>query len=419
MPFEIAKIVTVAETVTDLNLEKLKKLVLAEKYPGANYVIRPDGKRKKITPELKEEIINELIPGYQVERHLQDGDIVLFNRHPSLHRGSLMAHFVKVLPGKTFRLHPAVTFPYNADFDGDEMNIHSPQTEEARSEAKILLNVKTNLISPKNNVNMIGCIKDAITGIYLLSLEEFSQDEANQLLYQAGIVANFSKKKITGNEIISQILPKELNYSDMAKTCLGQDCKYFSNCKKEHCPYGAYLKIKNGEILSGSMDANTFGDENGLLIKALDEQVGRNKTIEIIKKVFDLGTSYITRRGITISVEDLDLTEDVFEMSKDIIKKAEEKTETFVEQYNQGTIEVLPDKTMEESREIKMLKVLNDARTKIGDIVKKEFPKDNPVNYMIKSGGGGNMLNITQMACCVGQQVLGNKRIDIGFTNRT
>ncbi|MDP3992531.1 MAG: DNA-directed RNA polymerase subunit A', partial [Nanoarchaeota archaeon] len=159
VPYEIARIVTMAETVNDLNIEKLKKVIQrGEEYPGANYVIRPDGKRKKITPELKEEIINELVPGYKVERHLENGDIVLFNRHPSLHRGSLMAHYVKVLPGRTFRLHPAVKTPYNADFDGDEMNIHSPQTEEARAEAKILLEVKKNLISPKNNTNWIGCI---------------------------------------------------------------------------------------------------------------------------------------------------------------------------------------------------------------------------------------------------------------------
>ncbi len=419
VPYEIAKIVTVAETVTDLNIERLKKLIMSDEYPGANYVIRPDGKRKKITPELKEEIINEIIPGYKVERHLQDGDIVLFNRHPSLHRGSLMAHFVKVLPGKTFRLHPAATFPYNADFDGDEMNIHSPQTEEARAEAKVLLNVNNNLISPKNNTNMLGCKGDAITGIYLLSLEEFSKEEANQLLYQAGVVANFNKKKINGKEMISKILPKTLNYDGKTKTCLGQDCKYYGNCKKDKCPYNAYLKIKNGEFISGNIDENTFGEENGLLVKALDEQVGREKAIEVIKKIFDLGTIYLTRRGITISVEDLDLAEEVVEAGKKVINEAEKKAEEVVKQYNEGTLEILPDKTKEESREIKILKILNEIRTKIGKIVKKEFPEDNPVSYMIKSGGGGNMLNIIQMACCVGQQALWGKRIDMGFTGRT
>jgi len=142
IPFEIARVVTVCETVNDINKEKLSKLItMGETWPGANYVIRPDGRKKKITPELQEEIIAELKPGYKVERHLQDGDVVLFNRHPSLHRASLMAHFVRVLPGRTFRVHPAAANPYNADFDGDEMNIHSPQNEEARAEAKILLDV--------------------------------------------------------------------------------------------------------------------------------------------------------------------------------------------------------------------------------------------------------------------------------------
>src|SRR3989344_464191 len=163
IPFEIARVVTVAETVNDLNMDKLKKLIeKGEEYPGANYIIRPDGKRKKISPDLKEEIMSEISLGYVVERHLCDGDIVLFNRHPSLHRGSLMAHFIRVLPGRTFRVHPAACAPYNADFDGDEMNIHSPQTEEARAEAKILLDVKRNLMSPKNNTNLIGCKADAI-----------------------------------------------------------------------------------------------------------------------------------------------------------------------------------------------------------------------------------------------------------------
>ena len=182
IPYEIATVVTVAETVNDSNIDKLKELIrMGSKFPGANYVIRPDGRKKKITEELKEEIITEIVPGYKVERHLTDGDIVLVNRHPSLHKGSLMAHFVRVLTGRTFRLHPAAAFPYNADFDGDEINIHSPQTEEARAEAKILLDVKRNMMSPKNNTPFIGCLADAITGNYLLGLNKLTGAEANQL----------------------------------------------------------------------------------------------------------------------------------------------------------------------------------------------------------------------------------------------
>ena len=395
VPYEIARIITVAETVTDLNIEKLKSLVkTAEKYPGANYIIRPDGKRKKIAPELKEEIISELSLGYKVERHLQDGDVVLFNRHPSLHRGSLMAHFVKVLPGRTFRLHPAVAFPYNADFDGDEMNIHSPQTEEARAEAKILLDVKKNLISPKNNTNLIGCVADAITGNYLLGLGNFSRDYANQILYKSGIDAQISKKTISGMEIFSEALPK-INLSNDS------------------------VDIKDGKIIKGKIDKTIFGSEDGELIKELDKKFDKEKTFDTIKKVFNLGINYLTDRGITISVDDLDLDEHVVNAGKEIIKKAEKKTNDIIDSYNQETLEIIPGKTKEESREIKILQVLNEVRTKIGEIVKKEFPEKNPVSYMIKSGGGGNILNITQMACCVGQQAFAGGRVDIGYTERT
>ena len=395
VPYEIARIVTVAETVTDLNLPRLKKLIeKAEIYPGANYIIRPDGKRKKITPELKEEIINELIPGYQVERHLQDGDIVLFNRHPSLHRGSLMAHYVKVLPGRTFRMHPAVTFPYNADFDGDEMNIHSPQTEEAKSEAKTLLDVKKNLISPKNNSTLLGCKADAITGNYLFGLDEFSKEDANQIMYSSGIDCEISKKTISGNDLFSEILPK-INFSNDT------------------------IKIKDGKIISGKIDKTTFREEDGDLIKVLDRDVGRRETIDIIKKAFNIGTKYLSGRGITISVDDLDLDEKIVEQGNEIIKKAEEKVKEIIKAHHDGVLEIIPGNSLEESREIRILQTLNEIRTKIGDMVKKEFPKTSPVNHMIQSGGGGNILNITQMASCVGQQALGNRRINIGYNGRT
>ena len=101
---------TIPETVTDWNKEYLKKLI--EKgptiYPGANYIVRPDGKKKKITEETKQQLIEELENGYVVERHLVDSDIAIFNRQPSLHRMSIMCHKIKVLPGKSFRLNPSV-----------------------------------------------------------------------------------------------------------------------------------------------------------------------------------------------------------------------------------------------------------------------------------------------------------------------
>jgi len=395
IPYEIAKVVTVAETVNDLNIDYLKGMIRkAEEYPGANYVIRPDGKRKKITPDLKEEIISELAPGYQVERHLQNGDVVLFNRHPSLHKGSLMAHYVRVLPGRTFRLHPSVAAPYAADFDGDEMNIHSPQNEEARAEAKVLLDVKQNLISSKNGSNQMGCIVDSITGGYLLGLDQFEKEEANQLLYQSHVDSEITKKSVSGLELFSKALPK-IDFKNNSIT------------------------IKEGEIIKGVISKNLLGKEDGELVIELDKIFGRLETFETIKRAFNLGKNYLTKRGITISLEDLNVDQKVVEESEKIIQKAEAKTKEIIEECEKGNLEIIPGKTIEETREIKILKTLNEIRTKIGEIVKQEFPEDNPVTHMIRSGGGGNILNITQMACCVGQQDLNGKRIDLGYTGRT
>ncbi len=171
VPKIIAMKLTVPESVTEWNMAYLKKFVEngPAKYPGANYVVRPDGKKKKITEETKEAALEELQPGYVVERHLMDGDVAVFNRQPSLHRMSMMCHKVKVLPFKTLRLNPAVCAPYNADFDGDEMNLHIPQTEEARAEAEILMEVQTQLISPRYGLSVIGCIHDGISGNFVFT----------------------------------------------------------------------------------------------------------------------------------------------------------------------------------------------------------------------------------------------------------
>jgi len=134
---------------------------------------------------------------------------------------------------------------------------------------------------------------------------------------------------------------------------------------------------------------------------------------------FNLGISHLTNRGITISLEDFNLNQKAIDESDKIIQKAKDKADEIVELYNKGDFEQIPGKTMEESREIRILQTLNEVRTKIGEMVRQEFPKDNPVNQMIVSGGRGNILNITQIACCFGQNVLSGKRIDIGYKERT
>lgn len=388
VPVEIAEIITVAETVTSANIENMKELIKAgDVYPGANYIIRTDGRRKRITEDLKEELCAEIEPGYKIERHLRDGDVVLFNRHPSLHKQSLMAHFVKVLPDRTFRLHPATAAPYNADYDGDEMNIHSPQNEEALAEAKVLLNVNNNIISSKNNMNLIGTIADSVTGAYILGSEEnIDKAEAEQLLFASGVKDPKAKKGgNTGKEVFMQVLPAGSN-------------------------------IKVPSKITGE---TTFGAEDGEMVKEVDKEFGREAAIDSINKSFALGTNYLTRKGYTLSLQDLNVSDKVKQMTEDIIKKYEKKVNEVIKSYEDGTLEEIPGKTPEETRETKLLQMLNEIRTEVGDIVKENFPSDGNVNKMITPGAAGSMLNITQIGCCVGQQSLWSKRISFGYDDRT
>jgi DNA-directed RNA polymerase subunit A' len=421
VPFEIARILTIPERATRYNIEYLKNLIANyPNYPSAEYVIRPNGQKRKITEETKEDIIKEVDVGYIVERHLIDGDIVLFNRHPTLHKGSLMAHFVKVLPGKTFRLHPSICFPFNADFDGDEMNIHAPQTEEARAEAKILLDSENMLIGQKNNTNMIGLIMDGITGCYLLSKDEISREEAIQLIIEAGIDINnvdekiFEKEKIKGTEIISLVLPSDLNLEIKTRECSGAGCV---NCSKPNSP--CRLVIKNGKIVKGVVDANALAPEKDGLIKALDAIVDRKEVVRIVKILFSLGSIYLTKKGFSIGLSDFKPDEEIVKETEKIIKKAYEQHSEVIEQYHSKKLEPFPGKTLEESREIILLKLLNEVRTKIGEKIKEIVKPNNPVRILINGGAVGNILNLIQIMGSVGQQSLWGKRIEIGFKNRT
>ncbi len=113
-----------------------------------------------------------------------DGDIVLFNRQPSLHRMSMMAHFVRILPNKTFRFNLCDCPPYNADFDGDEMNLHVLQSQEARAEAKVLMKVEEHILSPRYGGPIIGMLHDHITAAFLLTYKDpsFTLSEVTYLL---------------------------------------------------------------------------------------------------------------------------------------------------------------------------------------------------------------------------------------------
>lgn len=421
VPKEVAEELTVPEKVTEWNIDYLKKFVERgpKIYPGSNYVISPDGKKKKITEETKELLLKDLMPGCVVERHLIDGDVAIFNRQPSLHRMSIMCHKVKVLPGKSFRLNPTVCNPYNADFDGDEMNLHVPQTEEARSEAEILMQVQTQIITPKNGYNVIGCVEDAVTGNYLLTKEmKMSKEEAIQMLFSIGFndTSNFKnfKKNISGKEIFSTLLPSDFDFLGNSRIC--RKCE---RCKKTKCDIDAYVYIKNGKLLCGIIDKNTIGEDNGTLLRALHRKYEEDKTLELMGYIFRLGITTLLRRGFTTGISDSDLPQEIKEKIESIKEDAYKRVRDYIKEYGEGKMEALPSKTVKETVELMILQVLNKLRNKIGDMIKEHAKGVNPTIIMARSGAKGNILNLAMMSACVGQQALRGKRVEKGYEDRT
>jgi DNA-directed RNA polymerase subunit A' len=405
IPKEIALKLTVPERATAWNMAYLKKFVeRGDKYPGANYLVRPDGKKKKITDETKEALLEEIQPGYVVERHVMDGDIAIFNRQPSLHRMSMMCHKVRVLPYKTFRLNPAVCHPYNADFDGDEMNLHIPQTEEARAEAEILMQVQTQLISPRYGLSVIGCIQDAISGNYMLTKGgDMTRQEAIDLLASIGM-DDFSrlpkKEKVNGKEIFSAVIPEDFSFRGKSKG------------KNE-------VVIEDGKLLEGVMDSANLGEGSGLLLRNMHTKYGADKTIETLGKIFRLGIKYLLKEGFTTSISDTDISAEAKHKIKEIVEDSFVKVRALIEKYNRKELEVFPGKTMLETLELKILELLNKSRNAIGDVVHVNVSQNTNTTDMIKSGARGNPLQLTQMAGCVGQQAMRGKRIEKGYRGRT
>ncbi|MFH1424824.1 MAG: DNA-directed RNA polymerase subunit A' [archaeon] len=419
IPYEIAMELTIPERATEMNLEALKALIRRgpSNHPGANYVIRPDGKRKKITDENIEELIAELEPGYIIERHLKDGDIVLFNRQPSLHRMSIMAHKVRVLPCKTFRLNLCVCTPYNADFDGDEMNLHVPQTEEARTEARILMGVQTQIRSPRFTGPIIGAIHDHISGLYFLTSSTFTEREAANILARAnydGLLPKSKKGMIDGKQIFSIFLPDDLSIGFKSKMC--RKC---GDCIKSKCKYNEYVLIRDGELLSGIIDERAIGAMSGRLVDEILRKHGPAKVKDFLDGITKLGIAYLDLVGFTTGLDDEHLPREVRAEIAKVLEKARGKVDELVEKYRAGKLQPSKGKTVTDTLEELIMLELNNGRNKAGEMAGAHLKKENAALVMAKTGARGSTLNITQMSACIGQQAVRGKRILRGYHGRT
>ncbi len=421
VPQIMAEKLTVPERVTDWNKEYLKQFVKngAKKYPGANYIVRPDGKKKKLTEETIEQSLEELQPGYIVERHLKDGDIAIFNRQPSLHRMSMMCHKVRVLPYKTLRFNPAVCNPYNADFDGDEMNLHIPQTEEARAEAEILMLVQTQLTSPRYGLSVIGLMQDAISGNFLLTRKDcvMTRREAVDLLSAIGVYGDAlsklpRKEKVSGKEVFSVLLPDDFNFSGKSRLA-----------KKKFKPGmedpDAHVLIENGKLITGVLDKSSLGEGQGLMLRTLNKRYGEDMAIDMMGKFFRIGLAYLMKRGFTNIISDTDIPPAARAEIDAAFAEVDGKVQALIDQFFAGQLETIPGKSAAETLEARVLEILNRARNDTGNIVADHVDKDTHTLIMADSGARGSLLNLAQMAGCVGQQAMRGNRVNKGYKNRT
>ncbi|MFH0973244.1 MAG: hypothetical protein V1817_00425, partial [Candidatus Micrarchaeota archaeon] len=422
VPKEIACELSVPVSVTEWNAENLRELLRANP-EKINYVIRPDGRRKKLTQANLEEVLAELAPGYIVERQLMDGDVVIFNRQPSLHRVSMMCHRVRVLPGKTFRFNVAVCTPYNADFDGDEMNIHVPQNEEAQSEADILMNVESQLLSPRSGDPLIAPDLDQITGLFLLTFSPdlvLPREDACALLNAAGLDAEVKKGGVSGRELFSLLLPEGFELESRNKACV--KCE---KCKEEKCEHDAFLRIKKGRLASGHFDSKI----NGLIVREIFTKYGSGAARRYIDSASRLSVALVTRFGLSLSLDDYDLSLEGRKEISSLYKNGRKELRELIRKYRLKHLERQPGKTQKETLEEHVMGVVESIRHKSWKAVRRNIKKTrvafNNIEYdhnnaimMAGAGVKSKPINVVQMAALVGQQAVRGKRMTSGYYQR-
>ncbi|KAJ1989575.1 DNA-directed RNA polymerase III subunit C1 (rpo31) [Coemansia spiralis] len=434
VPDRVAKILTYPERVTSHNIERLQKLVLngPDVHPGANYVqLSSNGQKRFLIRTIRKQTAENLRVGDVVERHLCDGDVVLFNRQPSLHRLSIMSHSARIMPWRTFRFNECVCTPYNADFDGDEMNLHVPQTEEARIEARELMGVCNNLVTPRNGEPIIGATQDFITTAYLITQKERFYDRSQfvqivSYCFDADVHVDIPppcivkpRRMWSGKQIISVLMRPNKNSNIMIN--LEAETKSFRRSSiPDLCPNEGYLIIRNSEIMCGILDKNVVGDgkKSSIFYIALRDY-GTNEAAAIMNRLAKLSARWSCNQGFSIGLSDVMPGTKLCERKATLIEDAYNKCGEYIEQSRQGSLENLPGCDAAQTLEATISGVLSEVRNDAGKICMEELGCYNAPLIMATCGSKGSPVNVCQMVACVGQQIVSGNRIADGFTDRT
>lgn len=434
VPIHVAKILTYPEKVTKANIHLMKKLIRngCDVHPGANFIVQRSNNQKKFLKYgNRKEMANGIKYGDIVERHLLDGDVVLFNRQPSLHKLSIMAHKARVMPHRTFRLNECVCGPYNADFDGDEMNLHLPQTEEAKAEALTLMGVKSNLVTPRNGEPLIAAIQDFITGGYLLTQKDVFFDRARACQIVASLMSDRGKlyqidlprpaivkpvKLWTGKQLFGLILKP--NHESRVKVNLRTKGKNYSD-SEDLCKNDSYVVVYNSQLMCGAMDKSTLGSgSKNNIFYILLRDYGEQEAADAMSRLARMCPVFLSNRGFSIGIGDVTPGQGLLRAKMNLLSAGYNKCDEYIHELNSGKLQTQAGCSAEQTLEAMILKELSVIRDHAGKACLRELHKSNSPLTMAVCGSKGSFINISQMIACVGQQAISGQRIPNGFEDR-
>ena len=417
VPKKVAMNITYPETVNNRNKKYLLRLIKngPDTYPGAKILERKNGEHISLRYIDRDSIVLE--NGDIVHRHMMDGDPVLFNRQPTLHRMSMMCHVAKIMKeGSTFRMNVADTKPYNADFDGDEMNMHNPQEEESVAELLNLAAVPRQIISPASNKSIVGIFQDSLLGCYRFTRENinFSTRQAMNLLMAFDKVDTSLFKDpqsiISSFNLLTQILPPmSSKFSN----------KSFDGDKENKNTSNNMIEVVNGDYKRGQMDVTVLGSMSKGFIQSIFNDFGFQASADFIDNLQNIVTEYMKLSAYSVGISDLIANKETNDKIINEITKKKRKVKDIIDQTHLGIFENNTGKSNKSEFETKVNAILNDAQSEAGKIGTKSLDEDNRFVIMVKAGSKGKQLNIAQMISCLGQQNVDGKRIPYGYDDRT
>ena len=421
IPMKIAKNITKPVIVNKINKNFLTKLVQngPEVWPGAKMLEKANGEVITLRYFTDRASLN-LEEGDIVHRHMMDGDAILFNRQPTLHRMSMMCHIARIMKrGDTFRMNVADTKPYNADFDGDEMNLHMPQDPESEAELKNLAAVPYQIVSPANNSSIIGIYQDSMLGSYQFTRPNihFTPRDAMNLLMmfdnvnEKQLLADVKKDGgVTNFDILTQIMPP---LSMKYKT------KAFKEDKDDSKTSNAVLEIRNGTYIRGQMDKSVLGASTKGLLQRVCNDFGNMASSKFIDDLQNVVTEYMKSSSFSVGISDLISDQKTNDEIVKVITQKKQDVKNLIDKTQIGIFENNTGKTNEEEFETQVNSILNQATSESGKIGLKNLSKNNRFVTMVNAGSKGSDLNISFMISCLGQQNVDGKRIPYGFEHRT